>query len=85
MIIFSGRRVVHLPGGLKFLYKRIKKLLLFERQNVTISAPPRRHGAAGAGITDMINNTPTTKAVLTVLMIVWYILEIVKSVIELLR
>lgn len=31
------------------------------------------------------NQTKTTKVVVTVLMIVWYILEIVKTVIELLR
>ena len=33
----------------------------------------------------MNKKTPTTKAVVTVLMIVWYVLEIVKTVIELLR
>ena len=37
-------------SGLKFLQENNKKFLLIERQCVKISAPPRRHGAAGAGI-----------------------------------
>ena len=39
----------------------------------------------GQASSNMINTPKTTKAVVTVLMIVWYILEIVKTVIELLR
>ena len=33
----------------------------------------------------MNKKTPTTKAVVTVLMIVWYILEIISKVVQLLR
>ena len=44
-----------------------------------------RHGAAGERFLLMIKKPNHTKAVVTVLAIVWYILEIVKTVIELLR
>lgn len=45
--------------------------------------PVWRHGAAGGGISVMRNNTPTK--VVTILAIVWYVLEIFIKTVQLLR
>ena len=58
--------------------------MLSERQNVTISTPLLRHGAVGAGILIM-RYTNAIKIVVAILAIVWYILEIITKVVQLLR
>ena len=47
-------------------------------------APLLRHGAVGAGILIM-RYTNAIKIVVTILAIVWYILEIILKVVQLLR
>ena len=71
-------------SGLKFLEENIIFILLFERQSVRMSAPLLRHGAVGAGILIM-RYTNAIKIVVAILAIVWYILEIITKVVQLLR
>ena len=58
-------------------------LLAFERQRVKMSAPPRWHEAAGVGVQKM-KKYPHAKTVVTVLVIVWYVLEIILKLEQLL-
>ena len=71
-------------SGLKFLQENNKKFLLFESQCVKIYSPLLRHGAVGAGILIM-RYTNAIKIVVAILAIVWYILEIILKVVQLLR
>lgn len=44
-----------------------------------------RHGAAGERLITMSKKTNPTKAIVTVLAIVWYVLEILTKTVQLLR
>ena len=76
--------MVFLPNGLMFFEYAIIVACALMRLMGRISMPLRRHKVAGAGFIIMIKK-PTPTKVVTVLAIVWYVLEILVKTIQLLR
>ena len=74
-------------SGLKFFRGIDIFILIFERQCVKISVPPLAAWCSRWTVfSTMFKKSPiNTKAVVAVLAIVWYILEIITKVVQLLR
>ena len=84
IIIFrpSGAQV---PGGLKVFRGIDIFILLFERQCVKISVPPLAAWCSRWTVFHIMINTPKTTKAVTILAIVWYVLDILVKCVQLLR
>ena len=76
--------MVYLPNGLMFFDDAVIAACALLRVTGRMLMPLRRHKVAGVGFIPMNNNIPPAKVV-TVLAIVWYVLEILVKTIQLLR